>query len=263
MLPPAVRLAAQDHAGRLQPVLGEGRLHVLDDRPLHAHVGVAPVIGGAPVAHPLAADAGPAREADAAVHDEDATVIALVVTADDVLAQRPEPREVAARHPHEVEVLGGNGQRAERVEEDVDADAGATALGHRLRDVASHRPFLVVVLRVGDRALGRADAGQHRREDVLTVQQDLGGVAADDRRAGVRLQRGEERRLAQHQRRQRDVRLHAGAARRGGQAQDGDEGDDETDRAHERPRSGRGGRRNVQREASGPPGIDGPWFARV
>src|SRR5262249_50875818 len=77
--PREVRVAAEHHAGGLEPVLGEGRLEVFHHRTLHAHVGVAPVLGGTTVAHPLAAHAGAPGEAEAPVDDDDTAMVAIVV----------------------------------------------------------------------------------------------------------------------------------------------------------------------------------------
>src|SRR5262249_9756816 len=92
--PRKVGLAAQHDAGGLQPVLDERGLQIFHGRALHANIGVAPVVLGPAVAHPLAAGAPAAPEARATIPDEDSPVVAVAVAAEDVLGERTEPRDV-------------------------------------------------------------------------------------------------------------------------------------------------------------------------
>src|SRR5688572_26272572 len=70
--------------------------------------------------------------------------------------------------------------------------ARAAPLGQGVDDLLTDRPFLEEVLRVGDRGTRRADCGDHRREDLCTIQENLYPVAADDGGARIGLQRGIE-----------------------------------------------------------------------
>src|SRR4030095_3364486 len=73
-----VHRAADRHARRLEPVFGERALELLDDRPLDADVGVAPVSALLAVTAPFAADAGASGHAHHAVDDENPAMVAVV-----------------------------------------------------------------------------------------------------------------------------------------------------------------------------------------
>jgi hypothetical protein len=150
-----------------------------------------------PVAHPLAAHTGAAREPDATVHHQDPAVIAVVCPTEERLRERPEVGHVAAGALHEVGVLGGHSQRAEGVEKDVDTHTVSAALGERFGDVAGDRTVLVIVLGIRDGALPGVDRLHHTREDLLAVQQKLDRIAAHDRRHRIRFESRKERRLSE------------------------------------------------------------------
>ena len=90
-------LADERLAGRLDPVLAEGALQRVHDRPLDAEVRVAPVVGTVGVALPLGGDADATGEADAAVDDDHAPVAAVVGAAQQVRLRRPEADDLGSR----------------------------------------------------------------------------------------------------------------------------------------------------------------------
>ena len=101
-----VVLAAQDLAGGLQPVLGEGALEPADDRPPYPDVGVAPVVGVLCVAGPLLGDADAARHAHRAVGDQHPPMRAVREAPQGVGADRAEPAHLDSGILH----LAGSGR---------------------------------------------------------------------------------------------------------------------------------------------------------
>src|SRR6185503_7623532 len=149
-----VRVAAQDVAGRLQPVLDEGALEPRDDRTLDADVRVAPMALRSSVARPFRAHARPARESDLAVDDEHAAMIALVVAAEAKDAeerqgpQRPERGDLAPRQCHRLAIRRRHREGPEAIQQDVATDPGPTTLRQRFRDLKTDRALFVEILRV-------------------------------------------------------------------------------------------------------------------
>src|SRR5437016_2800942 len=76
------RGAAEDVAGRRQPVLDERALKPRDDRTFDADVGVTPVTLRSSIARPLRTHPRSPGEPDLAVDHEHAAMVALVVAAD-------------------------------------------------------------------------------------------------------------------------------------------------------------------------------------
>jgi hypothetical protein len=182
-----IGIARQQQRGGLPPVLDEGGLQRAHDGALDTHVGLAPVSFATPVARPLLADAGAAREPDAAVDDEDTSMVAVVDAPDRERPDRVIAREGAAggsegpgewlRHP-----AGADG-----VHEHVDADAGPAALGQRLDDLAGDVTVLPREVRERDGRARPADRRQHRGEDLVAVDEHRGAIAVDEARQRVGL----------------------------------------------------------------------------
>jgi hypothetical protein len=141
----------------------------------------------ATVAGPLVADAGAAREADATVDDEDAPVIPVVDPRDRQRVERVIAGHMAAGLLHQLPILARHARAADGVEQHVDADARAAALRERVGHVARDVAFLVDEAGERDRRLRVADRGEHRREDLVAVQQHLCAVALHELRVRVRL----------------------------------------------------------------------------
>src|SRR4051812_35790069 len=83
-----ILLSGHDLAGLFDPVLTERSLQPIDDRPLDAQPGIAPVIFVLRMARPLLGQTKSADVADAAVDDRFLTMIAIV--------EPPEVRERGA-----------------------------------------------------------------------------------------------------------------------------------------------------------------------
>src|SRR6266850_448862 len=79
------------HARRLEPVLGERALELLDHRPFDADVGVALVPGLLSVPAPFPADPGASGHAHHAVDDENPAMVSVVnpVRSSDGMASAP------------------------------------------------------------------------------------------------------------------------------------------------------------------------------
>src|SRR5206468_4920195 len=69
---------ADRDAGRLEPVLRERPLQLLDHRALHTHVGVAPMSRHPTIATPLPAGAGSAGDPETSIDDQDAAMVPIV-----------------------------------------------------------------------------------------------------------------------------------------------------------------------------------------
>src|SRR6266540_2118075 len=92
--------AAERHTRRLQPVLREGALQLLDDRPFDEDIGVAPAPFLATVPAPLPADAGSTGHPEQSVHDEDPAVVPEIDAVEGERAQRPIYLDAAAGFCH-------------------------------------------------------------------------------------------------------------------------------------------------------------------
>src|SRR5262249_30658300 len=101
--------------------------------------------------------------------------------------------DLAARLFHRLEIRLRHRQRADPVKQNLGLHARTTLLGERLRDLAGDRALRVEVLLVGQGLLRVANHGELRGEDVVTIHENAYVVAADDRGAGVRADRGAER----------------------------------------------------------------------
>jgi hypothetical protein len=166
------------------------------DRSFDADVGLPPVARRAAVTRPLLAHARAAREADAPVDDEDAPVIAMVDPLDRQRIDGMVGGHVTARVLHQLPVLLRHAVATDGVQQHVDAHTGTAAPGQSLGHVARDVTFLIDEVGEGDRRLRLADRGEHRRKDLVTVQEDLRAVARHQRRVGMRLERADEGGLA-------------------------------------------------------------------
>src|SRR5438552_2235920 len=175
-----VRVAAEQEARGVAPVLGEGGLQEAHDRSLDAHVGLAPVPLRASVAGPLLTHARATGEADAAVDDENAAMVAMVDPLDRDRIERVITRHVAAGLLHQRPVLARHALAADGIDQHVDADARARALGERVRHIARDIALLLDEVGEGDRLLRRADRPPHRRKDLLAVPHGVRGQAAPE-----------------------------------------------------------------------------------
>ena len=117
-------------------------MQVFYRRPFNAHVGVAPVLRRAAVAQPVVADAVTAGETDASVDDEDAPMIPIIILQefprqDDLGRSYPAKIvEMAAGLAHDLQDLVW-GFAAVIVQQDINFDAGAAAIGETLGELAS------------------------------------------------------------------------------------------------------------------------------
>ena len=175
-----------------------------------------------PVPHPGAPDTRAAREAQAAVDDQKTPVIPIVQAMDGRLDERPEELDPAPGLRQGVTVRGRHREAANGVEEQIGDDTGAAALGQCLDELLRVRPVLVAVLREADGLLGSADGLEHRREQLVAVQENVHPVAADDRRLRVGLEGREERGLPEHQRRQLEMRVRTGTCGEARREEDGE-----------------------------------------
>jgi hypothetical protein len=143
-----VHRAADRHAARLEPVLGERALELLDHRPFDADVGVAPVPGLLAVPAPFPTDPGAAGHAHHAVDDENPVVVSVVDPIHREGAQGPKDLDATPRLGHRGAQLGRHGERADGVQEHVDLNARAAALRERGRDFLRWLAVLEDVLRI-------------------------------------------------------------------------------------------------------------------
>ena len=178
-----VDAAVQHPAGRLGPVVVEHRLHLRHHRAAHPEMGVAPVLGVLGVAAPLVGDADAAGVAHPAVDHQDLAVRPVV-----------EPRQVrpvrlvialdldaGALHPLERGLVEPGA--ADPVEQHVHLDAVPGAVREGVGELVADRAVPVDVRLEADRRLRAADVFEHRLEDPVAVDQHLGGIALDERRA--------------------------------------------------------------------------------
>jgi hypothetical protein len=124
------------------------------------------------VAAPLSADAGAAGHTDHAVDDENPAVIPVVVSIEGEGPQRPERLDATSGLGHLGAKLARHGECADSVQEHVDLNARAAALGDRGCDFFGGLAAFEDVLRVVDGSTGAPDHCQLRGEDFLTVEQD-------------------------------------------------------------------------------------------
>ena len=172
----------QDFAGELDPVVEEHRLHLRHHRPFDGEVAVAPVLRVLGVTGPLGRDADTAGEAELAVDDEQLAVGAVVEAAEMGPARRVIAADLAAgvgdfgdeRFVH----LGA----ADPVEQHVHLDTGTGPLGERGGELAADVARPVDVRLEGDGLPGTANGSQHRREDLVAVEEHAVAVPAHHRR---------------------------------------------------------------------------------
>jgi hypothetical protein len=114
-------------------VLGEDRLHGIDDRPLQADGGVAPMVPVLAVPHPLPGDAMAKNVTRAAVEDRQLAVGPLVELAEVEDPQRVVHRDAHAGLPHEPELpaVAADGAHGVDHEPDLDPFAGTGGKGPR------------------------------------------------------------------------------------------------------------------------------------
>ena len=136
-----VALPHQHLRGLVDPVLGEHRLHAVDDRPHQADAGVAPVILVLAVAGPLLGDAVAEDVGDAAVEDRQLAVGAVVVEADLAQPRRAVERDLDPRLLHAVEQLALGAVGAQGVEGDPHLDPVPRLVGERRRQAVADLPL--------------------------------------------------------------------------------------------------------------------------
>jgi hypothetical protein len=123
-------------------------------------------------------------------------VIAVIDPLDRQRIERVIRCHVAARAFHQRAVLVRHVLAADGVEQHVDADARAAALGERLGHLARGVTLLIDEIGERDRRLCGANRRQHGRKDLVSVEEYLRAISAHELGVGVRLERAEERRLA-------------------------------------------------------------------
>ena len=176
--------AADQFAGRLQPVLGEAGLQRHDARPLDLDLHVAPVLRVLGVAGPVIGDARAAGEAQPAVDDERLAMGAVVEAPERAGADRVEPRQLAAARLEDLQDLGADGGRAHRVEQDLDAHPVPRAIRQRRGELHADAALPVDVGLDRDRRRRLAHGAQHRGIELVAVVEQPHPVAVDHRHAG-------------------------------------------------------------------------------
>ena len=121
-------------AGALEPVLREAGLQRPHRRPLDPDLQIAPVLVVLRVAGPVIGNAGAAGEADAAVDDQRLAMRAVVDAPQVIPADRVVPRDMAAAVVEDPQDLVADARRADRIEQDLDADAARRRGGQRARE---------------------------------------------------------------------------------------------------------------------------------
>ena len=151
--------------------------------PATAEVRLAPVVLVLSVSEPLIADAGSAGEADAAVDDEEAPMRAVIQPGERVPGERVVALDLRARLLHALQILVVDSAAARPVEQDVDLHAGSRPFGEGLGELLPHlsRPVDVVLERDGP--LRPPNGFEHRRKDLISVEELDHVVPVEQRRA--------------------------------------------------------------------------------
>lgn len=97
--------AGEDALGRLGPALLKAAQEVTNRRPLHAQVGLTPVVGILGVTRPLLTHADPTREADASVDDQQAAMQTIVRLVERVPVRSAKPLDHGTRLPQPLDEL--------------------------------------------------------------------------------------------------------------------------------------------------------------
>ena len=124
----------------------------------------------------------PPDEAEIAVHDHQPAMGTVVHSVQVVPARRVVTLHLDAgvAHGGELAVVEA---AADPVEQHVHAHAGARTFGQRAGELLADRTRPVDIGLQRDRAPGRADGLQHRRKDLVAVEQGLDVIAGDQRRS--------------------------------------------------------------------------------
>ena len=166
--------------GRLHPVFHERPLQASNRIAAHAKHGVAPARLAALAVDPMVGETGAAQKSDAAIDHREFAVSAIVVARPTVPAHLVVPLHVAAGLAQFAETIFGHGERAQGVQIQVDAHAGAGALGERGDDLVGDLAAMKDVGFEIDVVLGGADGGQLGSVKILAVGDDLHrGVTAE------------------------------------------------------------------------------------
>ena len=123
------------------------------------------------VAEPLVGDADAAGEAHPAVDHEELAVRAVVQPPDRVPARLVVAAQLDARGLHLLQIRLVDLAAADPVDQDVDAHPGPGPLGERVRERLADRARPVDVCLEGDRLPRGADRVEHRREDLIAVEE--------------------------------------------------------------------------------------------
>ena len=173
--------AVQHLAGDLDPVVHEHRLHLRHDRAFRAEVRVAPVLGILGVARPDVGDADAAGEAHLAVDDQHLAMRAIVHSGQVIPGGLVKLPHVDARASPSSPAASASSLLLPS-----QSSSRCTFTPARARSESASAnswpivPGPVDVALEGDRLLRPADRGEHRREDLVAVQQDFEAIALDD-----------------------------------------------------------------------------------
>jgi hypothetical protein len=187
----------QHMAGDLNPVVHEHRLHLRDHRPVDLEVRVAPVLRALCPPGPVRRDAATAGKGHTVIHHQQLAVGAVVQPPQLRPVRRVELVDLDAGRAHTLGQAFVHLCAADTIEQHMHLDTLACAfgqgIGELLRDIT--RP--VDVGFEGDAAARAADRGQHRREDLVAVEQGGDAVAIEEGRAEQQAQFAGEGRVGQ------------------------------------------------------------------
>ena len=194
----------------LGPVVEERGAQPVDRGPVDAEVRVAPLVFVARVALPLVGDADAAGERDRLVDDEHLPVRAVVHGPEPEPAQRPEPAHEHAGRVHLVDHgCGPSGARPRRRAAPRTRTPACAACREPARELGADLAAPVDEREEVDGVLGFGDRVEHRREDLVTVAQDVDAVALGCGNADDAFERSAQSRRRGHSCR---ADTHAGSA---------------------------------------------------
>src|SRR5205823_8656223 len=163
--------SVQDSPARLEPVCHEAALKLRDDRAGYFVMIIAPMLWRIGVAAPKISDAGATDEADPAIDNQQFPVTAVIVTPrigpeSGVIFHDLHTRAAQAR-----QILAAHLARALRVKDCVYVDSRPRALSQRFCKLAPGLAVPKDICFEVDRTLGRTNGVQHRRENLITVDE--------------------------------------------------------------------------------------------
>ena len=135
------------------------------------------------MACPWGGDAHSAREPDAAVHDQQLAVRSVVHARQMRPMRRVKAPDLNARSGHLIDHRRVHPGTAQPVQQDVALHPASCGTGQRARKLLADGARPVDAGLEGDRVLCIVDGLEHRREDLVTVQQDFCRISVDERRA--------------------------------------------------------------------------------